>query len=234
MWDSLLYGMDCKIGAVIEFKTTKRAEDWSKGAPDYYALQASLYAYLLGVKSVIMVASFLEEPDYDHPENFVPSSDNTIIDEFLISERFPQFQAHIERATEWWNTYVLKGISPEFDEKKDADILKNLRTNKAPVDEDVGALIAEADKLKIEIDGMSDKVKRLKELGNLIKEKCIQKFRPGDKKVSIQGATYDWVLTKGETTEIDKEALKADGLLEKYSATKTSYKLEPKLIKEEK
>jgi len=37
-----------------------------------------------------MVASFLEEKDYVNPEAFEPSIENTIIDEFLISERYPQ------------------------------------------------------------------------------------------------------------------------------------------------
>ena len=64
MWDALYYE-DGKAAAVIEIKTTKRAEDWSNGAPNYYALQAALYAYLLGIDDVVMAASFLEEKDYE-------------------------------------------------------------------------------------------------------------------------------------------------------------------------
>ena len=143
MWDALYYEKG-KVAAVIEIKTTKRAEDWSNGAPGYYALQAALYAYLLGIDDVVMVASFLEEKDYEHPEKFVPSSDNTIIDEFRVSERFPQFQAHIDRVVDWWNAHVVTGISPAFDEKKDEEIHKSCAKH-VEADNDTEALMPEGE-----------------------------------------------------------------------------------------
>ena len=236
MWDALYYE-NGKVAAVIEIKTTKRAEDWSNGAPGYYALQAALYAYLLGIDDVIMVASFLEEKDYEHPEKFVPSSDNTIIDEFKISDRFPQLQAHIDRAVDWWNAHVVTGISPAFDEKKDEEILKELRKNTIEADSDIAALIAEGEALKNEIDAVtgtiSEKEKRLKVVTDLIKQHCLSQFREGDKKVAVSGAKYEWIVTRTESTEIDKDALKKDGLLEKYSKPKVGYRITQSLIEKE-
>ena len=237
MWDGLLYDENGNIVAIIEIKTTKRAEDWSNGAPNYYALQAALYAYLLGIDDVVMVASFLEEEDYEHPENFVPSSDNTIIDEFKISERFPQFQAHIDRAVDWWNAHVVTGISPAFDEKKDEEILKELRKNTIETNSDIAALIAEGEALKNEIDAVTDtiaeKEKRLKIVTDLIKQHCMSQFREGDEKVTVAGTKYEWIVTRTESTEIDKDALKKDGLLEKYSKPKVGYRITQNLIKKE-
>jgi hypothetical protein len=236
MWDALYYE-DGKIATVIEIKTTKRAEDWSNGAPDYYALQAALYAYLLGVDDVVMVASFLEEQDYEHPELFEPSSDNTIIDEFSISERFPQFQRHIDRATDWWNEHVVTGISPQFDEKKDADILKELRKNTITVDTDIDALIKEGERLKDEIDTVLEKVtekqKRFDEIKKEVRAYCMNQFRDGDQTVTIPGKRYEWVLSKSVSTEIDKEALEKDGLLDKYSKPKITYRFTQSHIKKE-
>ena len=77
MWDYLFVDKDGKPVTVMEMKTTKRAEDWVDGIPEYYALQAALYAYLLGVDDVIMVCSILEDKDYDKPEEFVVTADNT-------------------------------------------------------------------------------------------------------------------------------------------------------------
>ena len=114
MWDSLLVDDDEKPTTVLEFKTTKRSEDWVKDVPEYYALQAALYAYLLGVDDVIMIASFLEAKDYDHPEKFKPSAKNTITVEFKLSERYPDFADKVEQATAWWNRYVVTGISPDY------------------------------------------------------------------------------------------------------------------------
>ena len=235
MWDALYYE-DGKIASVIEIKTTKRAEDWTGGtAPDHYALQAALYAYLLGVDTVVMVASFLEDEDYEYPEKFVPSVNNTIIDEFNVSERYPQFQAHIDRATDWWNEHVMTGISPQFDEKKDADILKELRKNTITVDGDIDALIEEGGRLKDEIDAIlekvTDKQKRFDEIKKAVKAYCMNQFRDGDQRVAIPGERYEWVLSKSVSTEIDKKALEKDGLLEKYSKPKITYRFTQSHIK---
>ena len=228
LWDYLLYE-NGKPTTVLEMKTTKRSEDWANGVPEYYALQAALYAYLLGVDDVIMVCSFLEAKDYEHPENFVPSARNTIALDFKVSERYPDFSEKIAWVTQWWNDHVLTGVSPEFDEKKDAEILKALRTNNLTPDTDMDALIAEAETLKAEVDkataALADKEKRLKEIGEIIKEHAVSQFRDGDKKVEVKGKTYTWTIARSETTTIDKDAMKADGVLDKYQKKSTQFRM---------
>ena len=249
MWDALIIGDDGKPECVVEIKTVKvdgrsgsLEERWKGGeAPHYQALQAALYAYLLGIDKVLMVAVTLSEKegDYLHPEQVVPSyaNENVYTDEFKVSERYPNFDLYIEQATAWWNTYVLKGISPEFDEKKDAEILKALRTNTLNPESDISVLVAEAEKLMTEIEEVAatvaDKEKRLKAITEQIKTYALGKFRDGDTMVSIPGQRIEFVLSKSETTELDKEALKADGLLEKYSKSKTNYRLTKTTIKED-
>jgi predicted phage-related endonuclease len=234
MWDSLLVDENGKPEAVLEFKTTKRAEDWVNDVPEYYALQAALYAYMLGVDDVIMVASFLESKDYEHPENFVPSASNTITVEFKVSERYPDFHRMVAQAVAWWNTHVVTGISPDFDEKKDAEILKALRTNNVNPDTNIDALIAEAEKLKTEMEAVcasvADKEKQLKTLTDHIKKVLMDAFRPNDVAVEHKGGSYVWSVTKHESTEIDKAALEADGLLDKYSRKKETFRINSKSI----
>ena len=229
MWDYLLYGKDGKPTTVLEMKTSKRVEDWAEDIPEYYALQAALYAYLLGVDSVIMVASFLEPGDYEHPENFVCSSSNTITRPFKVSERYPDFARMVAEVGSWWGEYVTGGISPVYDEKKDAEILAALRTHNLTPDTDIDALIKEAEGLKKEVDmtaaAIADKEKRLKEISDIIKEHAMTQFRDGDKKVEIKGSTYTWTVSRSETTTIDKKALEADGLLEKYQKKSEQYRM---------
>lgn len=220
MWDFLGVDENGVVDTVLEMKTTKRIEDWQNDAPEYYALQAALYAYLLGVDNVVMVASFLEEKDYADPSKYVPNVKNTITVEFKVSERYPDFAEKVAQVEQWWADYVDTGISPVFDEKKDAEILKALRTHNLTPDTDIDALIAEAEGLKTEVDkataAIADKEKRLKEINDIIKEHAMKQFRPGDKKVEVKGATYTWAISRSETTTIDKKALEADGLLDKY------------------
>ena len=234
MWDSLLVDANGKPEAVLEFKTTKRAEDWANDVPEYYALQAALYAHLLGVDDVIMVASFLEPKDYEHPENFLPSASNTITVEFKVSERYPDFHRMVAQAIAWWNTHVVTGISPDYDAKKDAEILKELRTNEAPADENIDALIAEAEGLKSELEAVyasvADKEKQLKAVTDQIKKYLTGAFRPHDIAVEHKGGSYIWSVTRHETSEIDKAALEADGLLDKYSRKKATFRINTKFI----
>lgn len=237
MWDYLLYDESGKPTTVLEMKTTKRSEDWRNDVPEYYALQAALYAYLLGVDSVIMVASFLEDKDYKAPEAFVPSSENTIVIPFKVSERYPDFCDLIKTAEDWWKSCVEGGVSPTFDEKKDADILKVLRTNTLNPETDIENVMEEAEALQEEIDKVSasvaDKEKRLKTLKDIIKEHAMHSFRDGDKSVAIKSKRYLWAVSRAERNDIDKDALKADGLLDKYNVKKVvTYRLTNKPIEE--
>lgn len=238
MWDYLLYGKDGKPTTVLEMKTSKRVEDWKDDIPEYYALQAALYAYLLGVDEVIMVASFLGFKDYDHPDEFVCSGDNTITRPFKVSERYPDFEKkYVKPALKWWKDYVESGISPAFDERKDAEILKALRTNNLSPETDMVALVKEAEDLKAKLDAHAAEVaedeKRYKVLTDMIKKAAIAQFRDGDKKVSIAGSAYNWEVSRTSTTKIDKDAMEADGILAKYTTTEDSYRISPKIIKED-
>ena len=249
MWDALIYDDNGKPECVVEIKTVQvdgrsgsLEQRWKNGeAPHYQALQAALYAYLLGVDKVLMVAVALEDKkgDYEHPEQVIPSyaNENVYTDEFKVSERYPNFDMYIEQATAWWNSFVLNGVSPEFDEKKDAEILKALRTNTLNPESDISALVAEAEQLTSEIEQVTatvaDKEKRLKVVTEQIKKYALEQFRDGDTKVSIPGQRIEFVLSKSETTELDKKALEADGLLEKYTKSKTNYRLTKTTIKED-
>lgn len=238
MWDYLLYDESGKPTTVLEMKTTKRSEDWENDIPEYYALQAALYAYLLGVDSVMMVVSFLEDKDYKAPEAFVPSSKNTIVIPFKVSERYPDFDKLIKKAEKWWKSCVEGGVSPTFDEKKDADILKVLRTNTLNPETDIESVMEEAEALQEEIERVSatvaDKEKRLKTLKDIIKEQAMKSFRDDDKSVALKSKRYVWAVSRTERKDIDKDALKADGLLDKYSTKSVvTYRLTNKPVEEE-
>lgn len=232
MWDYI--GLDDKGNedCIFEMKTTKRVEDWEGDVPEYYALQAGLYAYLKKLNNVCMVASFLEDKDYDNPDNYKCSVDNTILIQFAMTGRYPDFDKKVKKARKWWDDHVVKGVSPTYDEVKDAEILKVLRTNSLNPDTEIEELIKEAEELKKEVtkveDSIEEKVARLKVLNDLIKEHAISQFREGDKKVELKGNTYTWSISKSESTTIDKDALLNDGLLDKYSKKTESYRMSVK------
>lgn len=239
MWDFL--GDDF----VVEVKTTKRVEDWrgSDGTvepPIYYKLQACLYAYLLGFDNVVMTCSFLQDKDYEDPEAFVPTVDNTVVVEFSLSEEYPNFKEEfIDPAMRFWNDHVLTGISPEFDEKKDAEILKVLRKNVVETDKDLAKLMKEGDRLKAQIDKaeakIADKKKRLKEIDDAVKKALIDQFRDGDKNVQATGVNYTWDVRRDVTKSFDRKKFDKDypELYDSYLTEKPKYVLTKKEIEKE-
>ena len=240
MWDAL--GEEY----VVEIKTTKRAEDWENEPPLNYMLQGALYAWLLGFDDVLMVCAFLEDADYQHPENFVPTIDNTILHRFKISERFPNFEDEvILPATMWWTEHVEKGISPEWDGKKDADILKVLSTNVVGGNDSSDAreifdLVSEYETVIEDIDRLRkrygiDRLETLaKELNDQINAQLVSQFREGDKTVKYSSASQTYTVTKSERATIDAKALKAEkpDIFAAYVKTSTSYTLKASAIKE--
>lgn len=239
MWDFL--GDDF----VVEVKTTKRVEDWrgSDGTvepPIYYKLQACLYAYLLGFDNVVMTCSFLQDKDYEDPEAFVPTVDNTVVVEFSLSEEYPNFKEEfIDPAMRFWNDHVLTGISPEFDDKKDAEILKGLRKNVVETDKDLAKLMKEGDRLKAQIDKaeakIADKKKRLKEIDDAVKKALIDQFRDGDKNVQATGVNYTWDVRRDVTKSFDRKKFDKDypEVYDSYLTEKPKYVLTKKEIEKE-
>ena len=251
MWDFL--GDDF----VVEVKTTKRVEDWrgvdgTVEPPIYYKLQAALYAYLLGFDNVVMTCSFLTDNDYPidngdgtfdttPTEKFIPNIDNTVVHEFKVSEDFPTFkESYIDPALKFWREHVLTGISPTFDEKKDAEILKVLRKNTVePTDDEITKLIAEGDKLQAAIDKaeerIADKVKRLDEINKAVKKYMTSQFRDGDKKVEIGGKKYTWTLTKSQRNALDTKTLEAEQpeIYKQYLKSSDVFTLKKAVIEEE-
>lgn len=242
MWDALVL-KNGEVSGVVEFKTTKRVEDWATDIPEYYALQAALYAYLLGVDDVYMVCSFLDQSDYADPDAYEPTIANTIVRPFKVSERYPAFKyKEIKQATDFWTIHVLGRVSPEYDEKRDADILKELRTISANEVSDKDGWKTHAEKvakLQTQLDMLlppnyKELEKELKAEQKLLKEALITQFEPelgsGYESITVSSGPYTYTLKQSERVDIDKENLIKDcvftpELFEKYAKITTTYRL---------
>lgn len=221
---------------IVEIKTTKRAEDWLNDIPIYYKLQAALYAHLSGIDNVMMTCSFLQDADYANPEAFIPNIENTVVYEWSMSEEFPNFEEeYLNPAAEFWKNHVETGISPNYDEKKDADILKALRTNVVGVnDSEVEKLIAVIDADQAAYDKATAEIKvvekRLKENKEKLKKNMVTKFGKNDDRVEIKSNAYVYTVSKSCKSSVDTGKLKADNLYEKYLVEKIEYRMLVKAV----
>lgn len=230
MWDSIQKDENGTVTSVLEFKTTKRAEDWEDNkVPQHYALQAALYAYLLNCEDVIMVCSILEEDDYQHPELYVPNASNTLVRTFKVHKYFPNFDDLINQARVFYDNHILTGISPDYDEKVDADYLKELRKNTLNPTTDINGIIKEIEQLDTELntilDGLKDKQKLLDSKKKILKEYLTSQLREGDKQVELKGVKYTYVLSRSQTVGVDKTKLEKAGLFNLYSKITETIKL---------
>lgn len=241
MWDAVQYDESGKPIAVVEFKTTKNAQDWTNGEmPEYYALQVALYAYLMHVDQCYLVASFLEESDYEHPEKFVPSQSNTHMIPFKVSERYPNFEELLTKARKFWDENVATGLSPQFDStrKVDKEILDILRSTNVTPDTDSAKLIQEYEENQIAIDAAEATVQAKKDrnlnIASQLSEMLKASMKEGDKKATLSGSRFQFVYSLVNSSSIDKEKLKMDGVLDRYQISKEVWKLNVKAIKEDK
>lgn len=240
MWDAVSTKNNGKdIAMVVEFKTANSAAKWVDGPPIYYLMQGALYAKMLGLDKVLFVASFLSPMDYAHPEEFVPDETNTIMIVKKLKDivvelngAYLSFEELYQKAFDFWNRYVVTGISPEFDEKRDKEYLDIIRASKPTEDNDLITVCAEAINLAKEIkqleitSGLKAKQDELKVLEKCIKDKMInENIEVCDK--------YSLKCNKKLKFNEEKFANENEKLYNKYVEETTSYTLNKNLKEEE-
>ena len=223
MWDSKLVRPSGKVSDIFEYKTTKRAEDWLDGAPTYYLLQALLYAHLEGAKRVHLVVSFLKDSDYNNPEEYVVDETNTQIYTYNIDTKVNglNIEELVNEVNLWYDKHIVNGISPEFDEVKDKEYLKILRTNKPANDMDGDDLIVRANELINQINAIKEEnklaelEKELKACESGIKELLSSCMKDTDDK-AIMG-NYSLSRATKEVISFDEELMRKDGIYDRYA-----------------
>ena len=226
---------------IVECKSSSKPHLWENGnVPVDYLLQGCLYSYLKGLDRVLFICCFPQDLDYNHPEMFQPTKENTImvlkkLDNVRIempNGEIKTFNEIIDYCTEWWNKYIETGISPEFDESKDKQYLDIIRTSKPINDNSIEDLCDRAKELVNEINylkensGLNSKEKELKILEESIKEFLMNSLQPGETKISCkQYALNGTVKEKFNEKQFAKENPKT---YEKYLETKLEYRLSKK------
>ena len=225
------------IAMVGECKTSSSPQNWvSDNVPVYYLTQGMLYAYLDKLDRILFVASFLSPMDYNHPENYKVSDANTKFTVKKLSECYLELpngetgtvELGIEYCKEWWDRYITKGISPEFDEVKDKEYLDIIRASKPTNDNELIDvcqnaidLVKEIKLLKIS-SGLEAKEKELKVLEADIKSKMMEQ------ELTNCGA-YTLTAKRKATFNEKKFAEEQETLYNKYVEESTSYTLTKKL-----
>ncbi len=237
MWDAVIVNSKGQIIAVIEIKTSSRPQDWINGVPDEKLVQGLLYGHLLEVPTTYIVGSFLDDGDYIRPENFIPSEDNTKIYSFKTAETTIDVNGEefnikdlTDLAEQWYSNHIKTGISPCFDEKKDKEILTELRKIRPDETSDLTDILKAIALKELKIDeirrenNLDDLEKDLKNLKDGLKRMLTEAMGENDTKAEVGNFTLTKTVRKG----VDTAKLKADGIYEDYLKESVSYTLKEK------
>lgn len=236
MWDALAFakpGVTCESSeqpiAVVECKTTSRPQDWLDGVPSHYAAQGLLYAKLLGVDTVYFPVAFLEPGDYENPEAFECTDENSRIYALNVCDAFGHWtdiDEAMQYSRDWWESFVYDGYSPTYDEKYDAEYLACLRqveiSDIVLPDDFEGLLKAlheidgKIETVKAEI-GLNDLEKQRKKINSQV-QALVKEQLSGIEGKDALDTTY-YVFKTSPTRKVDYEKLEEDGLLDTYVTT---------------
>ena len=220
------------IAMIGEVKSTGKPQLFENNniIPEYL-LQGALYAKLKGLDKVLFAVCFLTEEDYMHPENIKITENNTKLIVKKLNECFFEIDGEylsidecLERAEEWWHTYIDTGMSPEFDEKLDKEYLDILRESKPANDnslEDLcnsGIELAKKIQLLKETSGINSLEKELKIIESSIKEVM------SEKNIDVCNR-YKLKRTVKQVFDEKKFAKDNERIYNKYCEEKVSYTL---------
>jgi predicted phage-related endonuclease len=228
------------LAMICECKTSSHAERWANNQVQIdYLLQGALYAYLKGLDRVLFACTFPSDIDYAHPENYEVNDSNTILVVKKLSDivipingKYMNIEECMQYASQWWDTYIETGISPEFDEKADKDYLDIIRASKPCEDNELIDVCEEAIKLAKEIkelevsSGLKAKQDLLKTLEASIKETMIER------KLNKSGK---YTLSEKKKIKFDEKRLEKENpkVYNEYTIEETSYTLTKNMKEEE-
>ncbi len=118
-----------KRQAILEIKTSHGKERWLDAdgnvsvIPQTYMMQAGLYAELSGLDKIVFAVGFLEDGDYERPDLWVPSPENTAI----VTVGRPDMSGPMAEAEKWYHEYIDAGETPEWTDK-DEELVKWLKS----------------------------------------------------------------------------------------------------------
>lgn len=111
--------------AVLEVKTAGNRSAWTgedgtiSKVPESYLMQASLYAELSGIDTIVFAVGFLEKKDYEKPSSWMPSEDNFYV---IPVRKSSETRSWMDAASGWYDDHLMNGVTPRWTDA-DAEII---------------------------------------------------------------------------------------------------------------
>lgn len=201
-------------GAVVEVKTTKNPEDWLNGVPEYYWIQASLYAHFMKTDRIIFLVGFTTPEILADPDSFVPSEKTVARFDVPIIDGFDDM---LKKARAIYENTVMKGITTVSDNDSPLDMkVEEILNSQLWTEKQAAIYVDMLRETQLKLDEFKEYEKRAQE----IKEFLSMYMTVHDTDV-INGTSY--VAKRSTTTRsvVDTDAMKKDNIYDRYSKETT-------------
>lgn len=220
--DGIVMNPDSCDDFILEIKTSSNLPAWEEGVPVYYYWQVALYNEFITKKNRAYVGlGIVDQNTYRNPLTWAPNERNVILYDMAIDR--DDVREKIEQVREWYQTYIMNGITPEYNPENPLDVemynhLYNLARDVEDVKRDVQKLGEVDAKISFAEAGLSDLYVARDNLTNSIKEYMLAhdlcELKTDDSPIYAS-------VSKSERTTISKAMLMEAGIdPDKYS-TKT-------------
>ena len=205
-------------GAVVEVKTTKNPEDWVKGVPEHYWIQASLYAHFLKTDRIIFMVGLTTPEILADPDSFVPEMGVNLFryDVGII----PGFDGMLAKAKEIYENTVMLGqtfvpdIGSELDQKVEDILTAQLWDEKT-----AGQFV---DNLK-DVQEKMEELKQWEKKAQDIKD-MLSMFMQTNDMDAVSSSKYTAKRSSVTKSVLDSDALRRDGIYDQYTK-ETTYEM---------
>lgn len=201
-------------GAIVECKTTTDPSTWLKGEiPEHYWIQASLYAKFLNTDTIHFTVGILTQENLNNPYTFTPNEDNVKV--YTVGLH-PDIDDIMQRGIEWYNDYLKDHRTPipNLNNETDSRIFNQLYAQKCSEDE-ITSILELYESIMTKIDALSKEIKALESSAESYKAQLITYMDVHETK--IKSNKYRYQVTTSTRKSADADALKRDGLFDRYS-----------------
>lgn len=196
---------------ILEIKTSAKIDDWTEGVPLYYWLQVALYNHFITQKDHAYVGLGIRSQD-DTIEDWTANDDTVRLFKMSIDQE--DFDKKLDVVREWYETYIMNGITPDYDPTNHGDLMMwNYLNSITKSDDSVQVSVDRLLELKEIIDKNKEAMQAAEDEFNMLKE-SLKSYMSVNDCETIVGSNnrFRIVLSKSVRKSVDAKLMKDAGI----------------------
>ena len=198
---------DDGLMSILEVKTSGNWESWANGVPEYYWWQVALYnLFITQSYEAYVILGMVDSETHKDPLAWELTDENVNV--FRIEMDADKAIEGVEKVKEWYQTYIMNGVTPDYDPTDPRDIeVYDYLLNLTSDEETIQDLIDQRAELRQEIDRVERQIIPLKDREEMLNNR-IKQYMTVHNKTTLDGAGGRYFAVITTTTRRNVDALK--------------------------